>query len=495
MEHLGVELEMVAVDRATGLSHPVRHVFEGLADRREKEAAGPVARLTSPGGRLCGVRWAGGVSSVDNGYNNLESSLGPVEGGPGGLARLDALVRREMAAVLDALEAEGATVLNASEHPAVIVDDAYARTVRADKPIYRHWIEDRGWRHAEGLDAKAQNGPTTQIAARDAARGLNMMLALAPVFIALFANSPLEAGRPTGLKENRLTLWPRMFAAPVFPCDGWLHRLPPAPFAGLGAYLHWMFGAGTAMHVVPAAFHDHHPHYKETADLLRVAGDPPVAAFLDAASAPAFAADGREASITPSVLHAEFLQFSNFLDARIRFRLERVPSVRAFLAALRTPGAMERLFEEFEAVCWLEGRAGGAVFPDRETVEDAGEAVAASVVMAPSALQAGLLRNLDAAEGLAAEVGWGRVADLRERAMRDALADPELRRLCARAVDAAESGLAPEDRPYLAAARHALDCGRTGADRLLALWESAPDPLPRIAERRSAPPAAWWRRG
>ena len=62
-----------------------------------------------------------------------------------------------------------------------------------------------------GIDAKAQNSPCTSVDVTQAARALNVVLALAPASIAIFANSPLENGRATGLKENRLTVWDRMF--------------------------------------------------------------------------------------------------------------------------------------------------------------------------------------------------------------------------------------------------------------------------------------------
>src|SRR5690606_31593916 len=113
------------------------------------------------------------------------------------------------------------------------------------------WVRCRGWRHRVGIDAKAQNGPTTSVSVHDAARALNVMLGLAPAFISLFANSPLESGRLTGHKENRLTIWDRMFGAGSFAADRVLCRMPDVPFDDLGAYFRWAYGDGTAMHTIP----------------------------------------------------------------------------------------------------------------------------------------------------------------------------------------------------------------------------------------------------
>ena len=67
-----------------------------------------------------------------------------------------------------ALAEEGATLLNFSEHPNVAIDPQYYAAVRAPKPIYDYWVMVRGWNHSVGIDAKAQNGPTTAVEVEDA---------------------------------------------------------------------------------------------------------------------------------------------------------------------------------------------------------------------------------------------------------------------------------------------------------------------------------------
>src|SRR5690606_40472624 len=124
---------------------------------------------------------------------------------------------------------------------------------------------------------KAQNGPTTSVALEDAARALNVVLALAPASIALFANSPLEAGQVTGLKENRLSIWPRMFASSRYACDHALSCLPERPFAGLGQYFLRAYGPGTVMHTVPCG---QARDYKGSTHTARVHGDPSLCQFL-----------------------------------------------------------------------------------------------------------------------------------------------------------------------------------------------------------------------
>ena len=134
MPTLGLEMEMAVADRATGRSHAVGPFFRTL--RAVKAARGEGAELQETDGRDTAVLTPGILSSLDNAFNNLESSIGPVEAGPGNLAELERWVRGELDAVCAALDGEGATILNLSEHPNLPVDDAHYRRIRAPKPIY-----------------------------------------------------------------------------------------------------------------------------------------------------------------------------------------------------------------------------------------------------------------------------------------------------------------------------------------------------------------------
>lgn len=488
MDSLGLEMEMPVVRRDTGRSVAVTGLFEALKAR--KVAAGEAASLRWLNGRAIAVAAPPVYTSVDNAFNNLESSIGPIAVPDDGLRALQSVVEAELALVAACLAEEGMAVLNVAEHPHAMADRAFCEQVRAPKPIYRSWMVHRGWDHDAGIDAKAHNSPSTGVSAGNAVLALNTMLALAPALIALFANSPLEAGRLTGRKENRLTLWPRMFGTSRFDGDRWLSEMPDRPFEDLAHYLRWMFGPGTAMQAIPAALPG---DYKTDGDLMTVDGDPPLLDFLRGGTKPArLLSSGAEVRAVPSLSQVEYLQFSNFLDARIRWAFVTPPPVEALLDALGRPGAVEDLFAQAARHLYIEGRAPGANFPDRDTLEDAGESAARSVLLAPSAVQLGLIRNLAEAWGVVERWGWTRLRRLRETAIVHGL-DPtpeghQVRDLCAEVLAAAERGLSADERSFLAFPAHVLATGRTGADRLIALWQSTPggtsDKLAVMAERR-----------
>lgn len=56
--------------------------------------------------------------------------------------------------------------------------------------------------------------------------------------------------------------------------------------------------------------------------------------------------------------------------------------------------------------CYIEGRVAGANFPDKRLVGLDDASVAHSVVISPTALQAGLLQNMDAAERVLRRASW-----------------------------------------------------------------------------------------
>ncbi|XKH36716.1 glutamate-cysteine ligase family protein [Azospirillum doebereinerae] len=493
---LGLELEFAVVERTGGGTHDAGAVFHTLRQRRTALGE-PVTDMTG-GGRLMGLYGPDGVFSVDNGFNNLEYAFAPIgrqfgHDGGGHLNRLARIVRREVNAVLDALADNGAAALNLAEHPATVIDEALYRRIRAPKPIYTHWVEDRGWRHDQGIDAKAQNGPTTGVTADGAVPALNLILWAAPAMIALFANSPFEAGAPTGLLENRLTLWPRMFGAAHAPGDRRLHQPPPEPFTDLAGYFRWMHGPGTAMQVIPAG----RGGYKGYDTMLRIEGDPPLFDFLAGPPRMARPLGGGEARLVrPDAAHAEHQQFAQFLDARIRFRFEETPPLGDFLAALEGAGALEALFARCGADLYIEGRACGANFPDAELLDLPDPRIAASVVLAPAALQKGLMANPQAWARLSALAPWEALPALRDAAIRDGLrgegAGLTLRAFANRVVEEAALGLADEEHWMLAYPLHALTAGRNGADRALARYEALcghpAERIRRIAAERIAHP-------
>ncbi|WP_142848223.1 glutamate-cysteine ligase family protein [Telmatospirillum sp. J64-1] len=471
---LGVEIEMALARLHDGTSHCVGPFFQAL--RTIKQTQGEGATLSQVEGRDIAVNSPLVCTSLDNAFNNLESAIGPVvaDGAESGLHALDAMIRRELRDITAALAAEGAGILNLSQHPALAIDEDLYKAVRAPKAIYDYWVDYRGWDHKVGIDAKAQNGPTTGIGIRDAVAALNVILAASPAFIALFANSPFENGRETGYKETRLTIWPRMFAKSRFPADDQLHRLPSRPFADLRDYFAWMFGPHTHMQIIPrGGGHD----YKCMREVVRVAGDPALLEFLKQPSWQAtHLAHGTDLTVTPSLRHLEFLQFSQFIDARIRYGFAEEPSVEDFFAAWNSREGLEPLFERTTAYCYIEGRSPGANFPDRDLLDRQGEGAAASVTIAPSALQMGLLRNLSTARHWLEKLDWSILPALREAAIRDGMAGEagglRLRDLCEAVIDLAADGLAAHEHWMLAYPQRVLRDGQSGADRALAQYHS-----------------------
>jgi gamma-glutamylcysteine synthetase len=483
---LGLEMEMAVARVDTGESHPVSGYFERLATL--KAAHGETPELSRIGETVVGLSVAAGESGLDNGFNLLETAFAPVSQAQGGLAELGRRVALELETAAEALEAEGAVLLNVSEHPACTLDPDWYAAVQVPRPIYRELVGHREWLHRAGIDAKAQNSPCTSIDIKEAARALNVVLGLAPASVALFANSPLENGRITGFKENRLTLWDRMFRHSRYAGDHYLQRLPERPFADLGDHFRWMFGPGTASRCLPLAVED---GYKSAAGVY-LRGGPSLTRFLESEGWEGARTDtGESVRLTPQGGHFEYSQFAHFLDARWRYRLDVHPDLDALRDAWRRPGGIEALYAQLGVVGYIEGRAPGAGFADAQLLQEAGRPVAATVVMAPSAVQLGLMRNLAQAEDLLRSWGWLRLRAMRADAMRHALDDDAVHALACDVLAVAQGGLDQDERPWLEYARYAIDTRCTGADRLLRLWrewEASPRRLAEICRARAVVP-------
>ncbi len=485
---LGVELEMVTAALPGFESHPVGVYFEALHELRRQRGFEPVLKTIAA--RAVGVALPDGrLSTIDNGFNNLESCIGPLHG-VGALRELDGLIRSEVSEVMSALMAEPATILNFSQHPALTIDEATYLSLRAPKPIYDYWVNGRGWRHWVGIDAKAQNGANVDVTPREATRALNVMLAFAPVFIAIYANSPFEDSVPTGQKETRLSIWPRMFAEPAFDGDRSRHITPPLPFADLADYFAWMLGEGTAIQIVPLA---DNLDYKGLPHVARIEGDPSAYDFLRSEGMGArHLGTGARILIRPSALHFEFLQFSHFLDARIRWRFDTYPSMAELREALTS--GMEPLFERHASGCYIEMRAAGANFPDAEFLEEAPDDAVGSMVISTTALVAGLISNLAEAEALMMRIGWTVLRAARDGAIAEGLdarvGTQALFEIAGEVLAIARRGLPAQHHTMLAYPEHVVRTRRSGADRALeafaALHGSDRERIAAIAARRRA---------
>jgi hypothetical protein len=483
---LGLELEMGVVDHRSGQSRCVTNAyFERLAEIKRRR--GEAVQAETLEGRTVNLSGPLGNSGLDNGFNLLEASFAPVRREEGGLDTLATHVYQELSDVLAALEAEGLTLLNASEHPACAPDLAWYRQAKVPRPIYRDWVEERNWRHFVGMDAKAQNGPCVSIDIQHAARALNVILALAPAFIALFANSPLAAGKESGRKEHRLTLWEEMFRKARFPEDLRLCRLPARPFSGLGDYFRWMFGAATACHAMPLAMTgspNTKKGYKST-PTFHLENHPSLERFLHSPSWPGRREAQAPVEIQPHTEHFVYSQFAHFLDARWRYTLATVPDLKTLLAAWKEPDGLEALFSQHGVRGYIEGRSPGSVLPDAQLAKEAGWEIAATAPLSATALQLGLLQNLAQAEALLHSRGWNPLRALRPKAIQFALDDDEVYALATDTLAIARAGLTANERHWLAYAEYALKTRHTAADRMLRLWREVSFDLRELVERRT----------
>lgn len=473
---LGLEIEMVVADARTGASALVSHYFDRLTKIKQAQGVTPEPMVLQD--RCVGIRTPQADCGLDNGYNLLETALAPVDGGAGGLDRLAVLAHQELADTLEALQPDGLTVLNASQHPACQRNQTWYQQACVPRPIYKELVNYRGWVHHEGIDAKAQNGANTSVPVHQGVQALNIMIALSAASIALFANSPLESGKLTGHQENRLTLWPRVFEPANFPGDALLARYPERPFHDLGDYFRWMFQPGTVTRALPMAPGG---DYKWGPTVIPD-HDPSLYEFLHAPRWSGRCVDtGALMLLRPHALHFQHSQIAQFLDARWRYSLQELPELPELLQAWQQEGGLEELFARCGISGYVEGRAPGAGFVDARLLQDAGAAVARSVLIAPIALQQGLLANAEQALALMRERGWEHLGTLRDHAITHGVAHAQIRELCADVLDIARGGLSPEDRHWLEYADYVLQSGRTGAARMLDTWNSVPDDA--IAQR------------
>lgn len=488
---LGIELEMAVIDRAGRSACVDGHYFDELAAL--KRMVGPVSTQYGDG-RAVGVTTADGVNGIDNAFNLLESALAPETAGPETLRNLSDRMNRDLASVLKALQESGdLTVTSLAQHPTVGIGEEWYQKARAPKSIYRYLVEQRGWTHAIGVDAKAQNGPTTGLTADTAVDALNMLLAASPAFIALFANSPFESGRRAATKETRMTLWPRMVATSRVAADRDRVGLPPRPFNSIGDYVQWMFAEGTVMQAIPA----HNGGYKDNGALYVAGSDRlTVGRFFGGGPWPASpVGGGAEIMITPRPGHFTFLQWSNFLDFRLRFNFEPDrPTTESLRRAFQTPDAFNEIFASWANNLYVENRCAGATFVDDDLSEQAPGDVAASAMVSVAALQAGLVAAAPASCRLFLEKWpWQTIRELREAAIRDALSGDQaaiLRRFVADVLRIAGDHVPTRDQWALAYPNWVLDTGLTGADRAIAqadrLRLEGPDGLERLASLRVA---------
>lgn len=473
---IGLEIEMVTAC-TRGFSLPVRKYFAALGAIKSRR--GIQHKPIFAGGRTIGISTATATCGLDNGFNLLETALAPCPASQAGWDLLAARAHQELADSITALESDGGLILNCSQHPACARDQAWYKKTCVPRPIYRELVDHRGWHHWEGIDAKAQNGANTSVKVHDAIPALNAAMAMAPVSIALFGNSPFESGQVTGLKETRMTLWERMFGPARFQGDLALSVWPENPFRNMQHFFTWMHGPGTVSRGLPIA---HSSDYKDTATVL-LDGNPCLLEFLQADSWSGLGTETRQKHcLTPDAHHFEYAQIGQFLDARLRFQWRTQPELGSLLRAWHKPDGLELLFEDCQASTYIEGRTAGAGFADMVVLREGGPDIARSMLLSPIALQAGLLNRLAETRRLWQRWGWQRLAGLRKNAIAKGLEDAQVRKLCQEALEIAADGMPGQQGHWLDYARFVLQTGRSNADRLLETWNGAgPTPSEKMA--------------
>lgn len=402
-------------------------------------------------------------TGFDNGFNLPELSIGPVES----LEYLNNLINVKLNKLSKHLTNSGIGLVNFSEHPYVKISPEFYSKMCVPRPIYKYWNEIRGWNHSSGIDSKAHMSPSFGVSAKRAIDALNVMLGFSPAFIAIYANSPFEAGELTGNIENRLTLWTRMFDGCRYPSD--INAgLRTAYFTSFKDYFQWMYG-DNFIHALP----DTYSHFKACGDVF--APIEPVTYDVFFASKGIETQSiirGEKRFIEPAVYHPEYFQFAKFIDARIRFILKDNLHPSEFMRKIEN-------FNEIAENVYIEMRSPGTNLPDHFTRESAGNKVADSVIISSCALMKGLLCNLDEALRNMPDD----FCKLRSSAIRESMKNVRLRSLAEKMIEIARGGLGESEKWMLAYPEYVVENGQSNGMRGLKDYESGKTLQDMVLER------------
>ncbi len=480
-EKFGAELEKTIVSKKDGSSHHVTDVFFNELSKQasHRHTFDHLHNLKDKKGKTVAVGVVSqdlGEQGLDNGFNLLETALPPFET----LQELHKAIQLDISTTQKALQAEDAFAINLSIHPLAPRDMKTYKKFVVPKGVY-DFLWQRGWDHSAGIDARAQNSPSTQVAVSQAADALTVIIGASAANIALFANSPFEEGKISQYKENRLMMWERMMSGSTVAGDRRLIRFPDKPFQNLAQYFQWMFGGDSGIYfVMPSQSAVGYKNAKD--DIMIVDGNPPVLDYLDGKTWKARNLSEiitgtaiKAYEVSPEIAHMEVLQFAQFeAGGRIRYSLKKDGfPVAEFVAACKETSQMkvEEIFEAHAHFMYIEGRAPGSNLPDRELYA-AGKEIALSVATSPSALQAGLIRNLDKTKKYIEHFPWGQLSKLRDVAIEQGLdgvvEDLSVYTFTQRILDLAAEGLSTEEQTFLAYPQWVLQQKQNGADRALA---------------------------
>lgn len=420
-----------------------------------------------------------GEQGLDNGFNLLETAIDYQYS----LPDLQKKIQLDMSTSQNALHAEGASIINFSIHPLGKRDmETYKKTV-APKTLYKY-IWNRGFDHSAGIDARAQNSPGTGTTVAQSADAVSTIIGAGAAFIGIFANSPFEEGKLSPYKETRSTMWKRMMGNSLSKGDWTTAQFPKNRFRTLAQYFTWMFGENTHMHFV-LSNEEKAANYKSKGNkIVLIPKNPSLLEFLSKKNWDGvYLLDVLQNSdapsteiITPTIQDLELLQWSQFAGARVRFNLKPdCFSPEAFVAACadQNDTKVERLFENGVSNIYIEGRDPGANFADAQ-IHEAGKDIADSVVISPSALQAGLLQNLKNSIKYIDSIPWETLGNLRNEAIKNGLHGEsngiKVYDFAQRIVELAHEGLSQDDQKFLAYPNWVLQTKQNGADRALKLF-------------------------
>lgn len=423
-----------------------------------------------------------GHIGLDNGFNLQETSSKVTSD----LKELQNILNTDLKTIQNVLAEEGATVINLAIHPLGKTDSETHKAFVAPKGVYKY-IALRGWDHSAGIDAKAQNSPSTGVDPKDAARALTTIIGASAAFVGLFANSPFQEGEISPYKEVRLKMWDRFMKNSISEGDRATAKFPEKPFITLKDYFDWMFGKGTNIHFVIASG----GNYKTFGDAaILIENNPSVLEYLSMKNANGvFLNSGEKIQVTPHLSHAETLQFAQFASARIRWHFDHSKvNTEQFIESYKQ-NDLEALFSNGAVSdIYIEGRDPGANFPD-SYLNSLDENIAKSTVISPSAIQSGLINNLDEASKFINSFEWKNLNLLRESAIKNGLhgnsGDLNVYDFAKKILEIAERGLSSKNEPLLAYPHLVLRTKKNGADRAIEDYVSNGKSLKDIVKSRN----------
>ena len=208
------------------------------------------------------------------------------------------------------------------------------------------------------------------------------------------------------------------------------------------------------------------------AEQIIINDNPSVLSYLSMGKAEGkFLNSGQKITIIPDLKHMEALQFAQFTSARIRWHFDSLKvNKQEFLNAYKNDSLEELFTNGSVSDIYIEGRDPGANFPDTH-LNSLGNELSWSTIMAPSAIQSGIINNLDEALQYLRTFKWQHLNLLREAAIKDGLhgevGGVKVFEFTKKVLEISAKGLPVGQQKLLAYPVHVLQTKQNGADRAL----------------------------